>query len=61
MDLTGRTLGRYRIEEEIIRGGIGIVCRATDTRLHRRDVALKVLPEDLMHDPDLRRRFPQEA
>jgi serine/threonine protein kinase/tetratricopeptide (TPR) repeat protein/TolB-like protein len=60
MDLTGRTLGHYRIEEEISRGGMGIVYRATDTRLHR-DVALKVLPEDLMHDPDRRRRFLQEA
>src|SRR5262245_32591511 len=60
MDLTGRTLSHYRIEEEISRGGMGVVYRATDTRLHR-DVALKVLPEDLMHDADRRRRFVQEA
>ncbi|MGH9386724.1 MAG: FlgO family outer membrane protein [Vicinamibacterales bacterium] len=60
MDLTGRTLGHYRIAEEISRGGMGIVYRATDTRLNR-DVALKVLPDDLTHDADRRRRFVQEA
>ncbi len=60
MDLTGHELGHYRVEEEISRGGMGIVYRATDTRLNR-EVALKVLPEDLMHDPDRRRRFLQEA
>jgi eukaryotic-like serine/threonine-protein kinase len=60
MDLTGRVLGHYRIAEEISRGGMGIVYRATDTRLNR-DVALKVLPDDLTHDADRRRRFVQEA
>ena len=60
MDLTGRALGHYRIAEEISRGGMGIVYRATDTRLNR-DVAFKVLPADLTHDADRRRRFVQEA
>jgi serine/threonine protein kinase/tetratricopeptide (TPR) repeat protein len=60
MDLTGRVLGHYRIADEISRGGMGIVYRATDTRLNR-DVALKVLPDDLTHDADRRRRFVQEA
>jgi tetratricopeptide (TPR) repeat protein/TolB-like protein/predicted Ser/Thr protein kinase len=60
MDLTGRAVGHYRIAEEISRGGMGIVYRATDTRLNR-DVALKVLPDDLTHDADRRRRFVQEA
>jgi serine/threonine protein kinase/tetratricopeptide (TPR) repeat protein/TolB-like protein len=60
MELTGRILGHYRVAEEISRGGMGIVYRATDTRLNR-DVALKVLPDDLTHDADRRRRFVQEA
>jgi tetratricopeptide (TPR) repeat protein/predicted Ser/Thr protein kinase len=60
MELTGQTLGHYRVHEEISRGGMGIVYRATDTRLNR-DVALKVLPDDLTHDSDRRRRFLQEA
>ena len=60
MELTGRTLGHYRVGEEISRGGMGIVYRATDTRLNR-DVALKVLPDDLTHDADRRRRFLKEA
>ncbi len=60
MDLTGRTLGHYRVLEEISRGGMGIVYRATDTRLNR-DVALKVLPGDLTQDADRRRRFLHEA
>ncbi|HET9705380.1 MAG TPA: serine/threonine-protein kinase, partial [Vicinamibacterales bacterium] len=60
MELTGQTVGHYRVHEELSRGGMGIVYRATDTRLNR-DVALKVLPEDLTHDPDRRRRFLTEA
>ena len=60
MDLSGRTLAHYRVAEEISRGGMGIVYRAVDTRLNR-EVALKVLPEDLTHDDARRRRFVQEA
>src|SRR5688500_14029892 len=60
MELTGRTLGHYRVLEEISRGGMGVVYRATDTRSHR-DVALKVLPDDLTNVPDRRRRFLKEA
>jgi TolB-like protein/tetratricopeptide (TPR) repeat protein/predicted Ser/Thr protein kinase len=60
MDLTGRTLAQYRVAEEISRGGMGVVYRATDTRLNR-DVALKVLPDDLVNDAGRRRRFVQEA
>jgi dienelactone hydrolase len=53
-------IGHYTLEDEIGRGGMGIVHRAVDTRLGRR-VAIKVLPADATIDPDRRRRFVQEA
>src|SRR5262245_35506245 len=52
--------GRYRILEEIGRGGMGVVYRADDTRLPR-DVAVKVISPDKLHDETLRRRFRKEA
>jgi len=52
--------GRYGIEQEIGRGGMGQVFRARDTRLGR-TVALKMLPAELTHDAELRRRLAQEA
>ena len=58
--MTGRTVSHYRIGEEISRGGMGIVYRATDVRLNR-EVALKVLPEELVHDQQRKARFIQEA
>src|SRR5262245_22731716 len=58
--MIGRTLEHYRVEALLGRGGMGVVYRAVDTRLHR-PVALKVLAEDLVHDPDRRARFLQEA
>jgi serine/threonine protein kinase len=60
VSLTGRTLGRYHIIDEISRGGMGVVYRALDVRLNR-EVALKVLPPELLADPERRRRFVQEA
>ena len=54
MHLTGRRLAQYVVAEEISRGGMGVVYRATDTRLNR-DVALKVLPEELVDNPERRR------
>ena len=59
-DLIGRTLGHYRIVEKIGEGGMGEVYRAQDERLDR-DVAIKVLPDDLAADPDRLARFDREA
>ncbi|HEX6322543.1 MAG TPA: FlgO family outer membrane protein [Vicinamibacterales bacterium] len=58
--MIGRTLSHYRIVGEISRGGMGVVYRATDVQLGR-DVALKVLPEDLLHDAERRERLLHEA
>jgi outer membrane protein assembly factor BamB/serine/threonine protein kinase len=59
-DLTGQTLGKYRLEQEIGRGAMAVVYRATDTALNRQ-VALKVLPTYFSHDPEFVRRFQREA
>ena len=52
--------GRYQIKDEIGRGGMATVYLAHDSRLGT-DVALKVLPHQLSHDPNFRIRFEQEA
>jgi Tol biopolymer transport system component/tRNA A-37 threonylcarbamoyl transferase component Bud32 len=56
----GRHLLHYRLIEKIGEGGMGVVWKAEDTKLHRH-VALKVLPEAMARDPDRRARFEREA
>ncbi|HEX7880980.1 MAG TPA: protein kinase [Candidatus Eisenbacteria bacterium] len=61
MPLTaGTRLGPYEVVSPLGSGGMGEVYRARDTRLLR-DVAVKVLPEQLSANPDLRARFEREA
>jgi serine/threonine protein kinase len=52
--------GRYQVEEKIGEGGIGVVYRAVQLKLHRR-VAVKLLQHETMGEEDLRARFEREA
>ena len=56
----GTSLGPYQIEAPLGAGGMGEVYKARDTRLDR-TVAIKVLPEHVAADPDLKQRFEREA
>ena len=56
----GRRLGPYEILSPLGAGGMGEVLKARDTRLQR-EVAVKVLPEDLSSDAERRSRFEREA
>ncbi|MGI8422717.1 MAG: protein kinase domain-containing protein [Chloroflexota bacterium] len=55
-----QTLGHYRMESELGAGGMGVVYQATDTRLGRQ-VAIKILHDATLKDPDSLARFEREA
>src|SRR5262249_56880185 len=57
---SGTMLGPYEIQAPAGSGGMGEVYKARDTRLDR-TVAIKVLPENLAADPELRQRLEREA